>query len=523
MKGFLALFARLDPLRLTALLLLVLPGLIVFGLGLFWLWQADQVLWWLVGFALCGGVGFGLQQWLVKRDRRLLADAVTEPNPDWPPSADAVWEKVDALAAGCDPADWPLDDGSRVLELGRRTLDEVARAYHPEVDQPLLELTVPHALLIVERACRDLRRDVTEQIPFSHRLTMGDLLRMQRWKDTAEKAFDVYRAGRMVINPLDALIGEAWRHLRERSFGLARNEIHRWLLRAFVRKVGYYAIDLYSGRVPLDDADPAQGVSAGSKADRAEAITRSADDEAEPLRILLLGRANAGKSSLINALFGRLVSATDALPDTTRSLMPYTLEREGLTRALVFDSPGCDTALFDPERIERAAREADLILWVSAVNRPDRQQEREVLDRIRAHLAASPQRRPPPLILVATRIDQLRPAAEWAPPYDLADPQRPKAVNIRAAVGALGEDLDIAIARIVPVCLAEGRVYNVDDGLWATVLAEQDAATRSRLLRCMETRRRAENWTLLARQLTATGRLLRDLPGKLFDRSRNGK
>lgn len=523
MKAFFSLLARLDPLRLTALLLLVLPGLIVFGLGLFWLWQVDGVVWWLVGFALCGGMGFGLQQWLVKRDRRLLAEGVTEPNPDWPPSADAVWAQVDALAASCEPADWPLDDGTRLLELGRRTLNQVARAYHPEVDRPLLELTVPHAFLIVERACRDLRRDVTEQIPFSHRLTLGDLFRMQRWKDSAEKVFDVYRAGRMVINPLDALIGEAWRHLRERSFGLAQSEIHRWLLRAYVRKVGYYAIDLYSGSLPLDETVPADTPSAGSRADHTEATARSANDDAEPLRILLLGRANAGKSSLINALFGRLVSATDALPDTTRSLMPYTLAREGLTRALVFDSPGCDTALFDPERIDVAVRDADLILWVSAVTRPDRQQEREALDRIRATLAASKQRRPPPLILVATRIDQLRPAAEWAPPYDLADPQRPKAVNIRAAVQALGEDLDIAIERIVPVCLAEGRVYNVDDGLWATLLAEQDAAMRSRLLRCMETRRRAENWTLLARQLSATGRLLRDLPGKLFDRSADKK
>jgi len=37
---------------------------------------------------------------------------------------------------------------------------------------------------------------------------------------------------------------------------------------------------------------------------------------------------------LINALFGQLVAATDVLPDTTASLAPYRLERDGLAAAL---------------------------------------------------------------------------------------------------------------------------------------------------------------------------------------------
>ncbi|MGL1833593.1 GTPase family protein [Rhodocyclaceae bacterium SMB388] len=512
-----SLLRQIDPLRLLALVLLVLPGVIVFGLGIYWLWRADKVVLWLIGFAVCGALGYVLQQWLVRRDRRLLADAITDPNPDWPPSADAAWQRVDALALACEPQDWPLDHGSRVLELGRRTLDTVARTYHPEVERPLLELTVPHALLIIERASRDLRSDVTDNIPFSHRLTIGDLFRIQRWKATAETAFDVYRAGRMVVNPLDALIGEAWRHLRDRSFGLAQGEIHRWLLRAFVRKVGYYAIDLYSGRLPLSEPSVSEAPTGRSRSDRDTAAAAATRDESEPLRILVLGRANAGKSSLINALFGRLVSATDALPDTTSSIKPFALEREGLTRALVFDTPGCDTERFEPAKIDDAVRDADLILWVSAVNRPDRDVERRNLDRVRAVLAAHPHRRPPPILAAATHIDQLRPAAEWQPPYDLADPKRPKAVQMRAAVEALAADLDVPLDSIVPVCTAEARIYNVDDALWSAILSQQDAALHTRLLRCMEARRREENWQLVGRQLRATGRLLRDLPRKWRD------
>jgi uncharacterized protein len=513
------LLRRIDAWRLVYLGLLVSPALIVFVLGLVWLWQAERVWLWLLGFAASGAFAWGLQRWLGWRNREWLAEAETGPNPDWAASADAVWQQVDELARSCEPADWPLDDAGRVLALGRRTIETVARGYHPDVDEPALELTVPHALMIVERAARDLRAEITDHIPFSHRLKIGDLIRAQRWTATAEHAFNVYRAGRMVFNPINALIGEAWRHLRDRSFGLARVELHRWLLRVFVRKVGYYAIDLYSGRLPLSDTHDSEGPTARSQIDRVTASEQAGSAETEPLRIVVLGRANAGKSSLINALFGRLTTAADALPDTTRTIVPFVLEREGLTRALVFDTPGCDTARFDTRRIERAVLDADLVLWVSAVHRPDRQTERAVLDRLRSALQKRPNRRPAPLLVAASWIDQLRPAAEWQPPYDLADPLRPKAVHIRGAVEALARDLELDLDRVVPVCLAEGRTYNVEDGLWSTILAQREGALRARLLRCLEARRREENWRLLRRQLAATGRLLRGLPKKLMNRN----
>lgn len=505
---------QIDTLRVLALALLLLPVVAVFGLGLVWLWQSGRMTWWLGGVAACVAVGFGLQQWLVRRDRKLLAEAATEPNADWPPSADVVWQRVQALADTCEPTDWPLDDGGRMLELGRRTLETVSQCYHPDVDEPLLELTVPHALLIVERASRDLRRDIAGQIPFSHRLTIGDLFRLQRWKAGAERAFDIYRVGRMIVNPLNALIGEAWRHLGNRSFGLARTELHRWLLRAYVRKVGYYAIDLYSGHLPLEDDDRVSRRTAVSGADLT-AADDAADTGDEPLRILVLGRSNAGKSSLINALFGRLTAATDVMPDTTTALVPYALTRDGLTRALLFDSPGCEGERFERKDMREAALHSDLILWVSAATRPDRKGERECLDALRGFQSSHPERRPPPLLVVVSHIDMLRPPAEWAPPYDLAEPRGAKATNIRDAVQAVAADLCVAIERAIPVCLREERVYNVEDTLWAAILTLQDEALRVRLLRCLDARKRDENWRLLRKQLLATGRFLSELPERL--------
>ncbi|WP_200255578.1 GTPase, partial [Thiococcus pfennigii] len=348
MKGLLG---RIDPLRLLALALLALPPLALAALGTLWLWERDALLYWLAGLLASAAAGYGLQYLLQRRERRLLAEAATEPNPDWSPRAEAVWRDVEALANSITPAEWPLDDSARLMELARLTLEQVARRYHPQADQPLFQLTVPHTLLILERASRDLRRDITEHIPFSHRLRIGDLLRLQRWKVKADQAFLVYRMGRAVINPLDALASEAWRNLRDQGTGIAQAELHGWLLRAIVRKIGYYAIDLYSGRLPLAEGDPTTAPTPRSHAD----LAQSTPGDAEPLRILVLGRTNAGKSSLINALFGRLVTPADTLADTTRDLIPYRLEREGLTQALVIDTPGCDGAWLSEERLRDVA------------------------------------------------------------------------------------------------------------------------------------------------------------------------
>lgn len=512
------LFRGLDPFQATALLLLSAPAVGVVLLGLYALWRSPNTLWWLAGFVLSAIIGYALQQWCVRRDRRLLAEAVTEPDPEWPPEADEVWQRVDAMAEALEPDDWPLDDGNRLWMLGRRTLETVAHAYHPETERPLLELTVPHALLIIERASRDLRADIIEHVPFSHRLTIGDLLRVQRWKEQAEKAYDLYRAGRVVINPLDALIGEAWRQLRNRSFGLARFELHRWLLRAYVRKVGFYAIDLYSGRLPLDEVGT--GPVLKEHAQSSSNPAAETHDTSEPLSILVLGRTGAGKSSLINALFGRLTAATDVLSATTTGVTAYALEREGFTPARVFDTPGFDGEGIDLTMLQERLDSADLVLWVSMVTRADRAQELTVFRDLRLAASARRNRRPPPFVVVATGIDRLRPASEWSPPYDLESASRPKSASIRAAVAAIAVDLDVPLSSVVPVCLAEGREYNVDDGLWSSLLAVQDEALRARLLRCLEARRRKENWQLLSRQLRAAGRLLGEVPERVVEHLR---
>lgn len=499
------LLKRLNLLHLVALGLIGSPLLVLLVLGIVWLWQAEQRWWWLGGMALAVAGGYLLQAWLARRERHLLEAGEIRPDPAWPPGAESSWDKVEAFAASIEPADWPVGDGSTMLVLGRRTLELVARDHHPDAEQPLLELTLPHTLLIIERASRDLRHDLVANVPFSHRLGIGDLLRLRRWGQNAARLYDVYRAGRLVANPLEALLAELKGQLFGRTLGSARDDVLRWLLQTYVRRVGWYAVALYGGRLSLEDGDPVSAPTPASASDLLQSAAGGASTE--PLRIVIAGRRNAGKSSLMNALFGELVSATDALGDTTREIAPRLLVRDDITRALVFDTPGVDADGAALQALLGVCEEADLLIWVSPVHRPDRQHERACLDEVRAARATA-KRAALPLLVVASHVDQLRPVGEWQPPYDLEDLARPKVANMRAAVQAVAQDLGVVQDKVVPACLAPGRLYNVDDALWAALLSEQDTMLRSRLLRCLDARRRAENWGLVWKQLQGAGRWL---------------
>ncbi|MDS4070792.1 MAG: GTP-binding protein HSR1, partial [Candidatus Competibacter sp.] len=80
-----ALFNQLDRLRLVALLLWALPVAALLPLGMLWLWQSQALSWWLIAMVACSAAGYGLQRGLLQRDRKLLADAATGPDPRWPP------------------------------------------------------------------------------------------------------------------------------------------------------------------------------------------------------------------------------------------------------------------------------------------------------------------------------------------------------------------------------------------------------------------------------------------------------
>lgn len=496
--------------RLIALTLTALPVLMLAILGTLWLWQSGWLWWWLLAMAVASLIGLGLNRLAMWREQRALPAHTTPAGAHWSVEAERCFKRIETMADEATIEQWPLNDGDRMLKLTRRVLSVTASHFHPRSDQPLLEMTIPHTLAIIERAARELRRDIVEQIPFSHQLTLSGLIRARSWQAWLKRHEGWFRAGRAVLSPQSAIVAELRRAVGNQALRHGSERIQLWILQEFIRKLGFHAIELYGGYARLDDETPLGAAIASSRADR-RATGNAETTKTEPLRVLVLGRTNAGKSSLINALFGQVQAASDVLPDTTAAIAAYHLagsDRTGdpLANALIFDTPGFDGALFRHRDFVRTARTADLILWVSAANRPDRAEERELLDTLR-EILADPGRRAPPIVPVMSHIDRLRPPREWSPPYRLDPPEGPKAESIVAAMQAMGSDLAVSPEYIVPVCLKEDRIYNVDDALASAMVLNQDEARRVLLMRCLKARRSEESWQLLWQQLANSGRL----------------
>ncbi len=487
MKTLIQQFGRL---RLLAVALALLPLTVLPVLGALWLWQEGQFWVWLGIAALAGLLGLGLNQLAVGREQRRLPEAATEAAGHWSPEAEDCWKAVEAIAADVTPERYPLSDGSALMSLARDVLEQAARHFHPEVERPLLETTLPHTLAVIERAARELRITIGEHIPFSHQVSLGTMARARGWHDWYKRHERWFRATRAVVAPQSAVVAELRRLVGNQAFQHGSQRVQRWLLQEYVRKLGFHAIELYGGYARLD-AD-------------------SGDDNGdEALHIVVLGRRQAGKSRLAEALLGQSEAAARSAGEQPASVSLVDLDAEGGLKAELFD-PGSEAA-GDERDLDQTIDRADLILWVTAANRADRALERSQLDRIRARIEDRT-RRAPPIIVVMSHIDQLRPFREWQPPYMLAPPSGSKAEQIVAALQAVAEDLAVPADTIVPVCLAQGREYNVDDAVWAAIFAHQADADRVRLLRRLQARQRDENWDQLWRQLRSSGRLLMQLP-----------
>src|SRR5262249_41018245 len=121
------------------------------------------------------------------------------------------------------------------------------------------------------------------------------------------------------------------------------------------------------------------------------------------------------------------------------------------------------------QELRTQAERADLVVWVASATQPARNADRQALDEFRAWARAQLARRAPHVLMALTHIDELRPANEWAPPYDLATAHGPKARNILAAIHSVASALDVPAGTIVPVAMPPGRnPYNLD-ALWACI------------------------------------------------------
>ncbi|GAB4258932.1 MAG: hypothetical protein Kow0065_08780 [Methylomicrobium sp.] len=476
-------------------ILLGLPwlGLCIAGIG--WLWQTGYSLEALAVFALFYSGGWLSIRQL--RNRSLLSLPSIQPDQHWPPAAEAAWRKVNDLAERLDSQSYPLTDSVRIIELVKRVMTEVAYHFAPESKRAELDVPLRNLLFIAERVCCDMRELLDDKVPFSHLLTVGDGLELWKWKERIESGHWVYRIGKLLISPVSSIPDELKRFLAGKTAAYPTGLLERWLLQTLIKKIGYYAIQLYSGQTILLPSESPQPAPENKKSAK------------QPLDILVAGQLKAGKSSLVNALFGELRAPTDVLP-LTDELSVYRIRNEDIGDVMICDSPGYgDLERWFEKDPDRAFGHFDLILLVCSATQAGFDADATFLNAFRGWFDARLERRRPPLLIIVSHIDRLRPIREWQPPYDVAMPRNQKERAIRGVLEYIGEALAVPLEDCIPVCLKEHRTYNVE-AVWSAVAGKLPESLRAQYLRCLVNAQEKEKWALLKKQLASAGRYVVD-------------
>lgn len=488
-------------------LIALLPWLALVTAGGYWLWVNHYYREWL--WALLAGSGFA---WIAGRALqrrqppagyqdafRLPLGAVLSPRDE-----DARREVEAYAKTCCQREDLAFDQAAPWLAIAREVVGIVARHYKPGAEHPELAIPLTGLFQITEKVLRDIRRELLEKIPASHIVTLQDGLNLARWYDRITDFSLLWRLSRLLLNPFGALTSEAGGSLLGRASKLPLRAFQQQAVAFFIHRVGLYAIELYSGRLTVGDCGaPSPRAPSDPGADPAcRPVTP------EPLRLLVCGQTKAGKSTLVNRLCESLCAPVDCIPCTGR-IEGYRLRREGLLDSVILDSPGYGATESWLKGDEATTLdEIDLILLVTAATSAARQPDRDFLDALRAHYAARPDRRKPPVVVVVTRVDQLSPAREWQPPYDLERLDSAKARNIVAALDEVAKDLALSEdTPCVPVCVPED--YNTD-GLWLAIAGQLSEARQANLLRWHAKTLTRDRLDQLGRQIRNGGRWLLD-------------
>jgi len=499
-------------------LIISIPFSIPLAAGFYWLWQQQMLILWLAGAAVLGGLWWLINQRLNRLDLELeLLDI--SPSIEKTAQSKRAYEKIEQISAAHRHSNPDLAASEFYMQTLLEVMRAVAEQYHPKHKDALLEIKLPHLLKVIEMLAQELRVSLSDNVPGSHIFSVSDIVRSHR---LASRGRDLYRLFRIVsagLDPISAMVRELRILATDDLLTHSTDDIKRWLIDAYIKKIGYYAIELYSGNLALDNSLFANATRS-SQQELEKIKRREAVASAEPLRILVLGQTNAGKSSLINALFGIEKAETDVIP-TTEGITSYLLERPGLESAIIMDCEGYrgddDRHLF-AKVSEEIIRSDIIILAVSATNAA-RAPDKKMLHAIQDFFAAKDSISLPPVVVALTHIDQLRPVREWNPPYDVRKPCSAKAQAIRLTMDTVTAELGLNIDQIAPVNLKPGFEYNVEEGLIPAIFQQLEQAKQVRYLRCLREYHKEDYWRRLWKQSKGAGQFIAKIGFSAFGKS----
>lgn len=469
--------------------------------------------------------------WHWQRKHQLLRPIDFEVPIHWTERDLQAWKRIEArgkAVASIDPA--KFTDLQYYVTVAEDMAKELAVFYHPNAKDPIGNLTIPEILAVVELASHDLAELVDQYLPGGHMLTISDYLlarKATRWYTTAT---NIYWAVSALFSPVNTGIRYAASSLGlSKPFQMLQDNLLIWFFTAYVHRLGTYLIDLNSGRLRVGAAryrqlhlaaiTPAvEGKNGSAGVDKTSEVDPGIE-KVQRITVTLMGQVKTGKSSLINALLGEQRARTDVLP-ATNEVERYELKTPGVpTKLVLLDTVGFAHTGPREDQLavtREAARDSDLLLLVLHARNPARQADLEQLKDLQTWFAARPELKKPPIIAVMTHIDLLSPALEWAPPYNWQQPSRPKEENIQQALAAVQSQLGEYLAGIVPVCVAAGKVYGIDEWLWPALAQRLDEVRGVALLRCIKAEVDTGKMRKVFEQMLASGKAAALITWKSF-------
>lgn len=172
--------------------------------------------------------------------------------------------------------------------------------------------------------------------------------------------------------------------------------------------------------------------------------------------ISIMGRPNAGKSTLLNALLGEKIAAVSSKPQTTRTQITGVLTQEDCQFVFV-DTPGIHKpknklGKFMMKEVESGSDEADVILYITDASAFNFEKEAEILDSLNAEN----------ILLVINKTDKIEKESLLPIIARLSDHREFKEV---VPVSALKKDGTDKLLEIIKEHLPEGPQYFPDDTL----------------------------------------------------------
>jgi predicted GTPase len=454
--------------ELLVAILISAPPLMLVMLGGLWLLQNAWWPYWSLGFIVLTVLPlYALPAFWKPRAHGV---AIRDTDPQAPSAETAARAELQRLLHQVSADDLATDQAVRQLLL--RTINAVAGAYRPQdaderlgetVTHAALGFAVPELLLMTEELTRDLRATLLKRFPVAQHIELGWAMRMVDLQKEYRHWHGFLRLARWV-NPATAIVSEVRSLVTARALKALGGPVKAEIAAVLVRETGEAAIKLYSGHY------------------RRKRVTQSPPPPAEPpepLRLLVAGRLNAGKSSLVNALLG-IDRLAVGLTHPSRLNIAHTLKGTDTTGdVILIDSPGVQ----DPNDLAwlGEVRRCHLLLWVIAAHRADLQADRHALEAVRAIAQQDARLSQIPVVLVITHADRLEPMQEWQPPYDPWQGQRPKERMMHDVLEYFCDTLGITRERAVCVALAaEHPAWNLQ-ALWSSVDQALPQARRKQL------------------------------------------